>query len=84
MCRAVNLGTGKGVSVLELLKGMEKAIGKPIPYQMGERRAGDIASVYCDTSFSEEFLGWKATKDLDDMCADTWRWQSANPKGYRS
>jgi UDP-glucose 4-epimerase len=82
MCRAVNLGTGTGISVLELLKGMEKATGKPIPYQMTARRAGDIATVYCDPKFAEEFLGWKASRGLDEMCADAWRWQSNNPQGY--
>mmetsp|Transcript_28935 Transcript_28935/g.34138 ORF Transcript_28935/g.34138 Transcript_28935/m.34138 type:complete len:357 (+) Transcript_28935:74-1144(+) len=84
MCRAVNLGTGTGISVLDLVKGMEKAIGKPVPYQMAARRPGDIATVYCDPAFAEEFLGWKATKGLDEMCADTWRWQSNNPQGYRT
>jgi len=77
-----NLGTGRGTSVLELLKGLEKASGKTIPYVIGERRSGDVATVYADTSFAEKELGWKAKLTIDRACEDTWRWQSNNPKGY--
>jgi UDP-glucose 4-epimerase len=82
-CRAVNLGTGQGVSVLELVEGMSKATGKPVPYQMAPRRPGDVATMYADPRTAEELLGWKATLGVDDMCADTWRWQSTNPYGYK-
>ena len=81
-CRAVNLGTGHGVSVLELVKGMEKATGKPVPYKIVDRRPGDVASVYADATLAHELLGWKATLEVDAMCEDTWRWQSLNPYGY--
>jgi UDP-glucose 4-epimerase len=83
-CIPVNLGTGKGVSVLDLVKGMEAATGAPVPYKFADRRPGDVASCYCDPTFSKEFLGWEATRDVGDMCRDTWRWQSNNPNGYES
>jgi UDP-glucose 4-epimerase len=82
-CRAVNLGTGQGVSVLELVEGMSKATGKPVPYQISPRRPGDVATMYADPRNALELLGWKATLGVDDMCADTWRWQSNNPYGYK-
>jgi UDP-glucose 4-epimerase len=82
-CRAVNLGTGQGVSVLELVEGMSKATGKPVPYQISPRRPGDVATMYADPRTALELLGWKATLGVDDMCADTWRWQSTNPYGYK-
>jgi UDP-glucose 4-epimerase len=77
-----NLGTGRGVSVLELITAFSAAIGKKIPYKITSRREGDIAVCYADCSKANTELGWKATRTLDDMCADTWRWQSQNPHGY--
>ena len=77
-----NLGTGKGSSVLDVVKAFEKACGKEIPYEIKPRRAGDIATCYADSSKAYKELGWKAQKDLDDMCADSWHWQSMNPNGY--
>jgi UDP-glucose 4-epimerase len=78
----VNLGTGQGVSVLELVRAFERASGRPVPYEMAPRRAGDVAAYYADPALAERLLGWKATRDLDAMCADSWRWQAANPDGY--
>lgn len=78
-----NLGTGKGSSVLEVVKAFEQASGKQIPYQIGPRRAGDIAVCYADTAKAANELKWKAEKNLEDACKDTWRWQSHNPNGYR-
>lgn len=78
----VNLGTGRGCSVLDVVKAFEKASGKPVPYQFAARRAGDVAQCYASTALANSLLGWKAQLDLDAMCADTWRWQSANPNGY--
>ena len=77
-----NLGTGKGYSVLEVVDAFSKASGKEIPYEIKPRRAGDIATCYADASLAEKELGWKATHDISDMCADSWRWQSQNPDGY--
>ncbi len=79
-----NLGTGQGYSVLEIVKAFEKASGKDIPYRIVERRPGDIASCYADTSKAERELSWSADRGIDEMCADTWKWQSANPNGYDS
>jgi len=78
-----NLGTGKGYSVLELIHALEGASGKPIPYQVGARRQGDIAMVYADPSEANNKLGWKAKKTLKDMCEDAWRWQTKNPMGFQ-
>ncbi len=78
-----NLGTGKGVSVLELVKSFEEANGITIPYEIKPRRAGDIAVCYSDASKAERELGWKAKYDIVDMCRDSWNWQSHNPDGYR-
>lgn len=78
-----NLGTGKGVSVLEMVHAFEKASGKKLPYQIVGRRAGDLAIYYADASKALKELGWKTEKSIDDACADTWRWQSRNPEGYR-
>lgn len=78
-----NLGTGKGVSVLDMVRSFERATGKAIPYEIVERRAGDIDMLYCDTSLAEKELAWKAEYDLDKMCQDSWRWQCQNPNGYR-
>lgn len=82
-CEAVNLGTGQGLSVLDLVKGMEEATGKPIPYKLAPRRPGDVASCYCDPSHARRILGWAAERGLSEMCRDTSNWQSANPNGYR-
>ena len=78
-----NLGTGKGYSVLEMIKAYEKACGKPLPYVIDPRRPGDIAACYADPSKAQEELGWKAQYDLEEMCASSWKWQSTNPNGYR-
>lgn len=77
-----NLGTGSGTSVLELIAAVEKAAGKDIPYDIKPRRAGDIATCYCDPSKAEQTLGWKASRSIEKACADSWRWQSNNPNGY--
>ncbi|HEY7773631.1 MAG TPA: UDP-glucose 4-epimerase GalE [Marinagarivorans sp.] len=79
-----NLGTGRGYSVLEVVKAFERASGKRIPLEIVARRQGDIAACYADPSFAEAELGWLAQYDLDSMVEDTWRWQSSNPNGYRS
>ena len=79
-----NLGTGIGYSVLDVLHAYEKACGKTLPYEIKPRRAGDIATCYCDATKAKEELGWVAEKGIDEMCADTWRWQSMNPDGYRA
>ena len=79
----VNLGTGQGYSVLDMVAAFAKASGRPIPYQIVERRPGDIAACYADPANAFEVLGWKAEKTLEDMCADGWRWQSSNPDGYQ-
>ena len=78
----INLGTGKGHSVLEMVKAFEKASGTPINYRIMPRRKGDLDSSYADTDKAEQLLGWRATKSIDDMCQDVWRWQSQNPNGY--
>jgi UDP-glucose 4-epimerase len=78
----VNLGTGQGYSVLEMVKAFEKASGKAIPYKIAPRRSGDIAACFADPSYAKKTLDWEATKNIDDMCQDTWRWQSNNPNGY--
>lgn len=78
-----NLGTGKGYSVLDIVKNFEKATGVKIPYSIKPRRAGDIATCYCDPSKAEKELDWKAENDILDMCKDSWNWQSKNPNGYK-
>jgi len=78
----VNLGTGNGYSVLDMVKAFEKASGKEVKYQIVDRRPGDIATSYADSSYAAEILDWKAECELDEMCKDTWRWQSMNPDGY--
>lgn len=80
--RPYNLGTGTPTSVLQLVKAFENAAGKELPYVIGPRRAGDLASVYADPTRAATELNWQATRTIDDMCADTWRWQSHNPNGY--
>ena len=81
-CFAVNLGTGAGSSVLEVISAFEAASGKPIPYDIKPRRPGDIDACYAATDYAAELMGWKATRSLETMCADHWRWQSSNPNGY--
>lgn len=78
----VNLGAGKGYSVLDLVRAFEKASGQKIPYQIVERRSGDIAAFYADASLAHELLDWRVEFDLDAMCRDSWRWQSNNPNGF--
>jgi len=77
-----NLGTGRGYSVLEMVKAFEKVCGKPIKYKIADRRPGDIATCYADPTKAKEELGWVAEKDLQEMCEDSWRWQKNNPDGY--
>lgn len=77
-----NIGTGVGYSVLDVVKAFEKARGKKVPYKLVDRRAGDIAKCYANPSFAKEVLGWEATSTLEEMCIDSWRWQSNNPNGY--
>ncbi len=79
-----NLGTGRGYSVLEVLHAYEKACGKELPYVIRPRRAGDIATCYADPAKAEKELGWKAERGIEEMCADSWRWQKNNPDGYNS
>ncbi len=83
-CEAFNLGTGVGYSVLDVVKAFERVSGVPIPYVVTDRRPGDLATCYSNPAKAGKVLGWKAEKDLDDMCRDSWHWQSLNPKGYRS
>jgi UDP-glucose 4-epimerase len=77
-----NLGTGKGSSVLEMVEAFAQASGKPVPYELCPRRAGDIAECWASTEKAERELGWKATRSVMEMTADTWKWQSNNPNGY--
>ena len=79
----INLGTGKGSSVLELVTAFSQVTGQDIPYQFTARRAGDIASCYASADKAKQLLGWEAIHTITDMCADTWRWQSMNPHGYK-
>lgn len=79
-----NLGTGHGYSVLDVVKAYEKACGKPVPYEIKERRPGDIASCYADPTKAKKELGWVAERGIEEMCEDSWRWQSQNPDGYRN
>ena len=78
----VNLGTGKGYSVLDVVKAFEKASGKEVHYNIVPRREGDIAEYFADPSYAKEVLDWEAKKNLEQMCADSWKWQSMNPNGY--
>ena len=77
-----NLGTGNGYSVLQVIHAFEKACGHPLKYRIKPRRAGDIASCYCDPTKAKEELGWEAEYGIEEMCQDSWRWQSKNPNGY--
>ena len=79
----VNLGTGVGVSVLDLVKAFERACGRPVPYRIVARRPGDVAACYANPTLAKTLLGWQAQRNLADMCTDAWRWQSQNPRGYR-
>ena len=80
----VNLGTGQGHSVLEVVRAVEAASGRPVPYRFSPRRAGDVAKVWADPARARQLLNWRGTRSLDEMCADAWRWQSRNPNGYRT
>jgi UDP-glucose 4-epimerase len=82
ICEAVNLGRGAGYSVLELVKAFERVSGVEIPYEITKRREGDVARIYADATKAGELLGWKAENALEEMCADSWRWQRKNPDGY--
>jgi UDP-glucose 4-epimerase len=81
-CLTVNLGTGTGYSVLDIVKAFELASGRSVPYKIASRRPGDIASCYADSQRAFNLLSWRAERGLSAMCADTWRWQSGNPNGY--
>merc|ERR1711957_332705 len=83
-CEAVNLGTGNGVSVLELVAGMGDATGSPVPYEINPRRPGDVAALYADATKADKMLKWKAALGKKGMCDDMWRWQSTNPYGYKT
>lgn len=83
-CLTVNLGTGTGYSVLDMVHAFERVSGRSIPYRVAPRRPGDIASCYADPKLALDVLGWRAERGLDAMCADAWRWQSGNPEGYQS
>jgi len=80
----VNLGTGRGYSVLELVHAYERASGRSIAFEFAPRRAGDVAACYADPTLAQKMLGWRATRELDAMCADSWRWQTLNPNGFES
>ena len=82
-CLTVNLGTGRGYSVLEIVRAFEKASGRSVPYKIGPRRLGDIAACYADPQRAFELLDWRAERGIGAMCADTWRWQSSNPQGFK-
>ncbi len=81
-CTAINLGTGTGTSVLDMVAAASRAVGRALPYQFAPRRPGDIAACYSDASLAKRLLGWTANRSVDAMCVDHWRWQSANPNGY--
>lgn len=81
-CRAVNLGTGSGHTVLEVVHAAARAVGHDIPYRIGPRRDGDVTASFADPSLAAELFGWEARRGLDEMCIDAWRWQQANPMGY--
>lgn len=83
-CKVYNLGTGKGYSVLDVIKAFSKACGHEIPYEIKPRRAGDIATCYSKCDLAKEELGWQAEYGIDEMCASSWKWQSMNPNGYKT
>ena len=78
----VNLGTGRGYSVLEVIRAFEQASGRRVPFEIVPRRPGDVAACYADPTLAQQLLGWRAERGLAEMCADSWRWQSMNPKGF--
>ena len=78
----INLGTGRGTSVLELVRAFERASGREVPFEIVARRPGDVAEVYADPTLAGQLLGWRAEHDIDAMCRDAWRWQSLNPSGF--
>lgn len=78
----VNLGTGQGYSVIDVVKAFEKAAGRPVPYEIVARRPGDVASCFADPTAALEVIGWRAEYGIERMCADHWRWQSTNPHGF--
>ncbi len=78
----INLGTGRGYSVLEVVAAFERASGRKVPFRIVDRRSGDIATCYADSSLAKEYLGWSATRDIATMCEDAWHWQSINPMGF--
>ena len=80
----LNLGTGRGYSVLEVVRAYERASGCKVPYQISQRRVGDVAACYADASLAQQILGWRARRDLARMCEDSWRWQRLNPHGFGS
>lgn len=82
LCRPINLGTGHGYSVLEIVKAFEKVSGKTVPYQIVDRRPGDVASCFSDVTLATELLDWRSDKTLEEMLTDAWRWQQQNPEGY--
>ena len=79
----VNLGTGQGYSVLDMIKAFERASGVNIPYEIVDRRPGDIAKIFANPSKAKELLGWEAKRGIDEMCKSAWNWQSKNPRGYK-
>ncbi len=81
-CTAVNIGTGTGSSVLEVVRAASRAVGADISHHIVDRRPGDVPCVFADTTMAESLLGWSARHDLDDMCRDHWNWQRSNPAGY--
>jgi UDP-glucose 4-epimerase len=81
--KIINLGTGNGYSVLQIVKAFEKASGKNVPYAIKPRRPGDVAEVWADPAFAAKELGWKAERGIEKMCEDLWRWQSMNPYGFK-
>jgi UDP-glucose 4-epimerase len=78
-----NLGTGNGYSVLDVVEAFKKASGKDVPYEIVDRRSGDVAKCFANPAYAKEVLGWEASRDIEQMCRDTWRWQSQNPNGYK-
>ena len=79
---AFNLGTGQGYSVLDMVSAFERVTGRSVPYQIVDRRPGDVAACYADPGFASKSLNWQAGRGIDDMVRDAWRWQSDNPNGY--
>ena len=79
----MNLGTGNGSSVLDVIRTFEAVSGRSVPFEIDKRRTGDVAVCFADPTFAERELGWKSVRSLAEMCADHWRWQCKNPDGYR-